>query len=81
MEEVSGFEIMIPEWVVENEIAQGLTPLDVAQTYAQAMRKPAGSVDWARMNRAIEVKWGLKGLRLVKTRAWDYAEGRREFGK
>ncbi len=70
---------MIPEWVVENEIERGLTPVDVASTYALALRK-TGSVDWARINKAIEAKWGTAKVRWVKARAWDYVEGRKEFG-
>ncbi len=73
-------EIMIPEWVVENEIEQGLSPTDVAQTYALALRK-SDPVDWTRLNTAIIDKWGEKKLIWVKGRAWDYVEGRREFGK
>lgn len=78
---MSGLEIMIPEWVIENEIEQGLTPTDVASTYALALRKPAGSVDWTRIHNAISDRWGFSKIMWVKARAWDYVEGRREFGK
>ena len=75
------FEIVCPESVVESEIAAGLTQLDVAMTYALAMRKSdPGEVDWGRMNKAVRKKWGRTGLAQVKRWAHDYYSGRREFG-
>lgn len=64
-------EIMDPEGVIENEIAQGLSQRQIAATYALAMRKPncRETVDWARINKAILARWP-KGLERIKKLAW-----------
>jgi hypothetical protein len=66
-------EIMFPEDVIENEIAQGLTQKQIAQTYALAMRKAncTWTVDWARINKAIIARWSVKGLERIKKLAWS----------
>lgn len=65
-------EIMCPESVIENEIEQGLTQKQIAQTYALALLKPDcdKTVDWKRINAAIVKRWP-KGLERVKKLAWS----------
>lgn len=62
-------EIMNPEFVIENEIANGANQKEVAKTYALALRK-MDSVDWKRINQAIMDRWP-KGLERVKNLAWS----------
>lgn len=57
------------ETVIENEIAQGLTQRQIAQTYALALRSD-WPTDWAHVNRAILARWP-KGLERIKTAAWS----------
>ena len=75
-----GFEIMHPEMVIENELGMGLGLTDLASTYALALRKPEGSVDWLRINTAIMEAHGAEFLNRVKVRAHDYIEGSKAFG-
>lgn len=62
-------EIACVESVVENEIAQGCTQKQVAQSYALGLRS-TWPTDWARVNKAILVKWP-KGLNRIKEMAWS----------
>lgn len=62
-------EIMNPEFVIENEIANGANQKEVARTYALALRT-MDSVDWKRINKAIVGRWP-KGLERVKNLAWS----------
>ncbi len=73
-------EIMCPEMIIENEIAQGLMHISIAATYSLALRKTTEAVDWPRINKAITESFGSDTLTWIKTRAWDYLDGRREFG-
>lgn len=63
------FELADVEDVIENEIAQGLTQKQIAQTYALAL-KSSWPTDWGRVNRAIMAKWP-KGLKRIKEMAWS----------
>jgi len=62
-------EIACVEMVIENEIAQGLTQRQIAQTYALALRS-SWPTDWRRVNEAIVARWP-KGLERIKTMAWS----------
>ena len=62
-------ELTCVESVIENEIAQGLTQKDIAQTYALGLRS-SWPTDWARVNAAILKRWP-KGLNRVKEMAWS----------
>ncbi len=63
------FELAHPELVIENEIAQGCTQKQIAQTYRLAMQS-SWPTDWARVNQAILKRWP-KGLQRVKEMAWS----------
>lgn len=58
-------EISCVEATIENEIAQGLTQRDIAQTYCLAL-KSSYKTDWARVNRAIMARWSAAGLNRIK---------------
>ena len=62
-------EIWDVEWMIENEIKQGCTQKQVAQTYALALRS-SYPTDWKRVNSTIEKRWP-KGLDRVKSMAWS----------
>lgn len=63
------FEIGFVEDVIENEIKQGCTQKQIAQTYAHAL-KSSWPTDWTRVNKAILDKWP-GGLEKVKELAWS----------
>ena len=63
------FEIACVEDVIENEIAQGLSQRQIAQTYALALRS-SWPTDWWRVNAAILKRWP-KALARIKKIAWD----------
>ncbi len=60
------------EWVIENEIAQGVPQKDIALTYAAAVRAECAgrAVDWRRINTAILTKWSPKALDRIKGAAF-----------
>lgn len=58
------------ELVIENEIAQGLTQKQIAQTYALALRS-TWPTDWKRVNEAIMKRWSPSGLERIKKMAWS----------
>lgn len=62
-------ELACVESVIENEIAQGCTQKQVAQSYALGLLS-SWPTDWARVNKAILAKWP-KGLNRVKEMAWS----------
>lgn len=62
-------ELWFVEDVIENEIKQGLTQRQVAQTYALGLRS-SYPTDWKRVNAAILAKWP-KGLERIKKMAWS----------
>lgn len=61
------FELMAVESVIENEIEQGCTQKQIAQSYALGMRS-SWPTDWGRVNRAILARWP-KGLERIKKMA------------
>ena len=74
--------MMCVEDVIENEIAQGCTQRQVAQSYALALQS-AWPTDWLRVNLAITKRWP-KGLERVKRLAWSgkcFATAPREDGR
>lgn len=52
-----------------HQIAEpGARRLDVAKTYAMAVRSPAAT-DWAAVNRAIIARWSVHALQFIKRAA------------
>jgi hypothetical protein len=69
---MSGFsvEIACVEQVIENEIQQGLTQKQIAQTYELGLRS-SWPTDWAKVNRMIIERWSRSGLERIKKMAWS----------
>jgi len=63
-------EIACVEMVIENEIKQGLTQKQIAQTYAMAIRS-SWPTDWAKVNAMIVERWSNAGLERIKKMAWS----------
>ena len=63
-------EIACVESVIENEIAQGCTQKQIAQTYAIGLRS-SWPTDWKRVNEAIIKRWSFSGLNRIKNLAWS----------
>lgn len=63
-------EITCVEGVIENEIAQGLTQKQIAQTYALALCS-SWPTDWAKVNKMIVDRWSFSGLNRIKNLAWS----------
>lgn len=63
-------EIACVEMVIENEIKQGCTQKQIAQTYALAIRS-SWPTDWAKVNAMIVERWSKAGLERIKTMAWS----------
>lgn len=60
------------ERVLLEEIAGKATRLDVAKTYALALRsseRANGQIDWAKVNKAIIRKWCSNALQWIKEQA------------
>jgi len=70
-------ELACCELVIENEINQGATQAEIANTYAMALVS-SWPTNWARVNGAIVAKWP-KGLTRVKTWAWKIAESKGQW--
>lgn len=68
-------ELVAVEATIENEIQQGLTQKQVAETYAMAITS-SYPTDWRRVNSAITKRWP-KGLMRVKNMAWASLKRRR----
>ena len=71
------------ELVIKNEIEQGCTQRQIAQTYALGIRS-SFPTDWATVNKAIIERWSTGGLTRIKNMAWsgkcfkaDESEGKR----
>ncbi|QDV20666.1 hypothetical protein Pan153_53420 [Gimesia panareensis] len=62
-------EICNVESVIENEIKQGLTQKQIAQTYALALRS-SYQTDWEKVNKMIVDRWSVSGLTRIKNMAW-----------
>ena len=70
--------------VIEDEIAAGMTQLDIAKTYAMAMASEtngAWEADWPRVNKAILGRWSMTGLVRVKKLAHKAFAAPRATGK
>lgn len=63
-------EICCVEQVIENEIKQGLTQKQIAQTYALGIRS-SWPTDWKRVNEMIIERWSVSGLNRIKKMAWS----------
>ena len=63
--------------VIENEIEQGATQAEIANTYAMALVS-SWPTDWKRVNEAIVKRWP-KGLNRIKTWAWKIAESKGQW--
>ena len=63
---MSNAEITCIEFVIENELKQGHTQSQIAETYRMAMCMGRGKVDWTRTNKAIIDRWSMSGLMRVK---------------
>ena len=61
-------EIACVEQVIENEIEQGLSRRQIAQTYAIALRS-SWPTDWKKVNRMIIDRWSAAGLEWIKKQA------------
>lgn len=59
------FEIACVESVIENEIKQGLSQRQIAQTYALAIRS-TWPTDWKKVNAMIIERWSVAGLNRIK---------------
>lgn len=70
-------EIACVEWVIGNEIAQGMKQKDIAMTFAMALCVQSYKVDWPRICKAISTKWP-KGLNRVKTMGWKILDEKRK---
>ena len=60
--------------VICNEIEQGLRQMDIAQTYALAIKSEAQGADnpdWPTINKAIVARWSMSGLERIKARAYS----------
>lgn len=64
------FELADAEGVIENEISNGLSQRQIAQTYALAIRS-SYPTDWARVNQMIIERWSAEGLERIKKMAWS----------
>jgi hypothetical protein len=74
-----GIDLVCCTQVMLNEIEQGLTLGDVAQTYALSIRSEANGADkpdWPTINAAIIARFGQRGLDQVKKIAWRRLETR-----
>jgi len=60
--------------VICNEVEMGVTQMDIAITYAMAIKSQmqgADKPDWKAINTAILSKWKMSGLERIKKRACD----------
>lgn len=62
-------ELTAIESTIENEIRQGATQKQVAQTYALGLGSTVAP-DWRRINAAIVERWNFTGLTTIKRLAW-----------
>lgn len=78
---------MVDPWgqVVRECAAKNINRRSVAMTYAYGLRQEPfdGSTASPKIraaNEAIVARWSPAALAWIKQRAWEYVEGRREFG-
>lgn len=65
-------ELVCCEFVLLNEVSmEEITEDDISQTYAMAIcSSEAKSLDWQKVNDAIQKRWTKKGLDRVRKKAW-----------
>ncbi len=63
-------ELYCVENVIKNEIKQGCTQKQIAQSYALAMQS-TWPTDWAKVNKMIIDRWSVSGLTKIKEMAWS----------
>ena len=63
-------ELMCVKTMIENEIKQGLTQRQIAQTYALGIRS-SDKTDWAAVNKLIVDRWSVSGLGRIKKMVWS----------
>ncbi len=63
-------QIQCVESVIENEIKEGVTQRQIAQTYALALRS-SWPTDWKHVNGLIVNRWSARGLERIKKMAWS----------
>lgn len=63
-------ELADVEGVIKNEIKQGCTQKQIAQTYAWALRS-SRPTDWPKVNKLIVDRWSVSGLSKIKKMAWS----------
>ena len=61
-------ELANGEGVIENEIKQGCTQTEIAETYALALRS-SRPTDWQKVNEMIVDRWSASGLSRIKKMA------------
>lgn len=71
-ESIMKFELADVEGVIENEIKQGCTQKQIAQSYALALRSSCPT-DWPKVNKMIIERWSVSGLSRIKRMAWSGA--------
>jgi hypothetical protein len=76
MGEATSFEIYMVgcAGVILNEIKQGCTQKQIAQSYALALKTYGAKiedVDWKAINAAIIERWSAKALLRIKNMAWS----------
>ena len=62
--------LMCADAVIENEIENGCTQKQIAQTYALALRS-SEPANWKRINKMIIDRWSVSGLERIKNMAWS----------
>lgn len=70
MREGFTINLMGADLVMINEINQGCTQKQIAQTYALALRSQEPT-DWKAANEAIIKRWSVSGLERIKKMAWS----------
>lgn len=63
-------ELLWVEQVIKNEIKQGLTQKQIAQTYALGLRS-TWPTDWPAVNKMIVDRWSSTALERIKKMAWS----------
>jgi len=62
--------LMCADMVIEDEIKQGRTQKQIAQTYALALRSQEPQ-NFRRINQVIIDRWSISGLERIKSMAWS----------
>lgn len=68
-------ELVNPQQIILEEIAEGHTQRSVALTYAFLLRQEPKTADWKKINQAIMRRWkGKKALSRIKEMAWRFCD-------